>query len=40
MAGFKVKLIDIDPNTLNFDLEHIERNISKYTRGIFVVHLL
>jgi CDP-6-deoxy-D-xylo-4-hexulose-3-dehydrase len=40
MAGFKVKLIDIDPNTLNFDLEHIERNISKDTRGIFVVHLL
>ena len=40
MAGFKVKLIDIDPNTLNFDLEHIERNISKHTRGIFIVHLL
>jgi len=40
MAGFKVKLIDIDPNTLNFDLEHIERNISKDTRGIFIVHLL
>jgi CDP-6-deoxy-D-xylo-4-hexulose-3-dehydrase len=40
MAGFKVKLIDIDPKTLNFDLEHIERNISKDTRGIFIVHLL
>jgi len=40
MAGFKVKLIDIDPNTLNFDLEHVKRNISKDTRGIFIVHLL
>jgi len=40
MAGFKVKLIDIDPKTLNFDLEDIERSITKNTRGIFVVHLL
>jgi CDP-6-deoxy-D-xylo-4-hexulose-3-dehydrase len=40
MAGFKVKLIDVDPSTLNFDLGNIERNISNDTRGIFIVHLL
>jgi len=40
MAGFKVKLIDIDPETLNFDLEDLKRNITKDTRGIFIVHLL
>jgi len=40
MAGFKVKLIDIDPETLNFDLEDLKRNITKNTRGIFIVHLL
>jgi CDP-6-deoxy-D-xylo-4-hexulose-3-dehydrase len=40
MAGFKVKLIDINPSTLNFDLEDIKRSISIHTKGIFVVHLL
>lgn len=40
MAGFKVKLIDIDPETLNFNLEDLKRNITKDTRGIFIVHLL
>lgn len=40
MAGFKVKLIDIDPKTLNFDLDDLKRNISKDTRGVFIVHLL
>jgi CDP-6-deoxy-D-xylo-4-hexulose-3-dehydrase len=40
MAGFKVKLIDIDPETLNFDLEDLKRNITKDTRGVFIVHLL
>lgn len=40
MAGFKVKLIDIDPETLNFNLEDLKRNITKDTRGVFIVHLL
>ena len=40
MAGFKVKLIDIDPETLNFDLNDLKRNISKDTKGVFIVHLL
>lgn len=40
MAGFKVKLIDVDPETLNFNLEDLKRNITKDTRGIFIVHLL
>ena len=40
MAGFKVKLIDIDPETLNFDLSDLEKNITSNTRGVFIVHLL
>lgn len=40
MAGFKVKLIDIDPETLNFDLNDLKRNISQDTKGVFIVHLL
>jgi CDP-6-deoxy-D-xylo-4-hexulose-3-dehydrase len=40
MAGFKVKLIDIDPKTLNFNLDDLKRSISKNTRGVFIVHLL
>lgn len=40
MAGFDVKLIDINPSTLNFDLEMITKSITKKTRAIFIVHLL
>lgn len=40
MAGFKVKLVDIDPETLNFDLEDLKRSITQETRGVFIVHLL
>lgn len=40
MAGFKVRLIDVDPKSLNFDIESVRSSISKETRGIFVVHLL
>jgi len=40
MAGFKVKLIDIDPKTLNFNLDDLKNSITKDTRAIFVVHLL
>jgi len=40
MAGFRVKLVDIDPITLNFDLDEVARNITEKTKAIFVVHLL
>ena len=40
MAGFRVKLIDTDPKTLNFDLDDLKRNITNDTRGVFIVHLL
>jgi CDP-6-deoxy-D-xylo-4-hexulose-3-dehydrase len=40
MAGFKVRLIDIDLTTLNFDLVNLESQITPLTKGIFIVHLL
>lgn len=40
MAGFRVKLIDVDLETLNFDLEVLRDQITPLTKGIFVVHLL
>lgn len=40
MAGFKVKLIDIDPKTLNFDVNDLEQSITNDTKAIFLVHLL
>jgi CDP-6-deoxy-D-xylo-4-hexulose-3-dehydrase len=40
MAGLKVKLVDVDPNTLNVDLEDLERSITPQTKAIFVVHLM
>lgn len=40
MAGFNVKLVDIDPTTLNFNLDEVISNITEKTKAIFVVHLL
>lgn len=40
MAGFSVRLIDINLETLNFDIESIKASIGPRTRGIFIVHLL
>jgi CDP-6-deoxy-D-xylo-4-hexulose-3-dehydrase len=40
MAGLKVNLVDVDPETLNLDLDDLERCISKDTRGVFLVHLM
>lgn len=40
MAGLKVKLIDVDPATLNVDLDDLEANIGPNTSAIFVVHLM
>jgi len=38
--GLKVKFIDIDPHTLNMDLEQLEQAISKRTRAVLAVNLL
>lgn len=36
--NFKIKWVDIDPKTLNMDLDDLERKITKKTRAIIVVH--
>ncbi len=38
--GLKAVFVDIDPNTLNFNLEELERAITKKTKAIFAVNLL
>lgn len=38
--GLKIKFVDIDLNTLNFDLDALERAVSDRTRLIFAVNLL
>jgi CDP-6-deoxy-D-xylo-4-hexulose-3-dehydrase len=40
MAGMKVKVVDVDPNTLNIDLESLEAAITPKTKAIFLVHLM
>ena len=40
MAGFAVRLIDVDPATLNFDLDDLEANITSQTKAISLVHLM
>lgn len=40
MAGFKVRLVDTDPNTLNMDLDDLEAKIGVRTRAISLVHLM
>lgn len=40
MAGFHVKLVDVDINSLNFDITQLRSAIGPKTRGIFIVHLL
>ena len=40
MAGLKVQLVDIDPETLNISLEDLERKLTPSSRAIFLVHLL
>ena len=36
--GFKIKWVDIDPKTLNMDLDDLERKISPSTKAIMLVH--
>jgi len=40
MAGYKVRLVDVDPDTLNVDLDDLEAKIGPNTRGISLVHLM
>jgi len=40
MAGLSPKFVDIDPNTLNIDLDDLKEKISENTKAIFLVHLL
>ena len=39
-SGLKPKFVDIDTKTLNFNLNELERKISKKTKAILVVHVL
>jgi dTDP-4-amino-4,6-dideoxygalactose transaminase len=36
--NFKIKWVDVDPKTLNMDMDDLERKITKNTRAIMVVH--
>ena len=40
MAGLKVKFVDVDPSTLNIDLEDLEHSIGPETRALSLVHLM
>jgi CDP-6-deoxy-D-xylo-4-hexulose-3-dehydrase len=40
MAGLKVRLVDVDPDTLNIDLDDLERSINPSTEALFLVHLM
>lgn len=40
VAGYRVKLVDVDPATLQFDVADMERKISPKTRALFPVHVL
>ena len=37
-AGFKIKWVDVDPNTCNMDLSDLARKIDGDTAGVMVVH--
>lgn len=38
--GLKIKFVDIDLNTLNYDLEQLEKAVTNNTKAIMVVNLL
>ena len=40
MAGLTVRLVDVDPETLNVSLEDLERKVTPKTKCLFLVHLL
>lgn len=39
-SGLKVKFVDIDLNTLNIDIDHLRKNITKKTKALMLVHAL
>lgn len=39
-AGYKVRLVDVDPSTLQMDLVDLEKKVSLRTRAIFATHVL
>ena len=40
MAGLSVRMVDVDPETLNVDLDDLESRITPRTRAISLVHLM
>ncbi|MEW6323930.1 MAG: DegT/DnrJ/EryC1/StrS family aminotransferase [Nitrospirota bacterium] len=40
MAGLRVRFVDVDPATLNVDLDDLERKITPASKAIFLVHLM
>jgi CDP-6-deoxy-D-xylo-4-hexulose-3-dehydrase len=40
MAGLTVKLVDVDSETLNIDLDDLRRRITSRTKCVFAVHLM
>ncbi|MEE2938704.1 MAG: DegT/DnrJ/EryC1/StrS family aminotransferase [Planctomycetota bacterium] len=40
MAGLKVGLVDVDPETLNIDCDDLRRRITSKTKCLFAVHLM
>lgn len=40
MAGFKVRLVDVDPATLNISIDDLRRKMTPDVGAIFVVHLM
>lgn len=40
MAGFRVRLVDVDPATLNVSVEDLKRRIGPRTKALFLVHLM
>jgi len=40
MAGLKLKLVDVNPETLNIDVDDLQRSITSNTKALFLVHLM
>jgi CDP-6-deoxy-D-xylo-4-hexulose-3-dehydrase len=40
LAGYRVRLVDVDPHTLQFDPDDVERKTNWRTRAVFPVHVL
>jgi CDP-6-deoxy-D-xylo-4-hexulose-3-dehydrase len=40
LAGYRVRLVDVDPDTLQMDLNDLERKRQPWTKAVFPVHVL